>query len=206
MDETPKAGYNAISILLESGGDSLSESNRHLLLKKSDDISNHDKLRMNEILQSCYSGFFELAAIGHTFVSIEVIKSKYGKTLDENYPGASKSFIRFATSYWTLKEVVSDLRRNNRELIDTVIFQLLLKVENEIATTFFPTPGPMKFPAKLREKAQRELLQKYGKSIDIEEFIRGNPILQSTSNGGSGCFGMIASVFLILIIVLMIIF
>jgi len=200
MDEVLKTGYNIVLTLLESGGDNLSESDRHLLLKRSDDVSNQDKPRMSAILQSCYRGFFACAVIGHTFVPIETIKSRYGKTLDENYHGASKSFIRFATSYWTLKEVVSDFRLNNRELISTVIFQLLLTVETEIATTFFPTPGLVKFPTKLREKAQRELLQKYGESIDIDEFIMGNPILKA-SPSGRGCMPLILVIFMLLVFI-----
>lgn len=98
-------------------------------------------------------------------------------TFDELYPEATMPFIKLATSYWTFQFLVKPydamLEQSPRR---TIARELLLFVEFNVASLFYPTPGHMINP-KLRERDQRKILQELGVPMDIEEFIRNNPIL-----------------------------
>ena len=196
-DEVLHAGYSAMATLLQAGGDQLSAEDRHLLLKRPEQVTEADKGRIGEIVRSAFFGFFHCAADGHPFADVKRIEDQFRMTLEENYKNAGAAFLRFATTYWTLKLVVGDLTVST-EYRRTGIQQLLLKVETDVASVFFPTPGPIQMPARKREEAQRGLLQESGAPIDIEEFIAGNPILQA-SPSRSGCLGVVAVMFILLV-------
>jgi hypothetical protein len=86
-------------------------------------------------------------------------------------------------SYWTLKVWVVDHRGPF-----TVAAFLLHGLEEQIASVFFPTPGPAKIQARMREETQRQLLAEHGVQIDVEDFIAGNPILlRDRKAASSGC-------------------
>ena len=82
--------------------------------------------------------------------------------------------MKFAKTYWTLRALTMDLMKNDEEWIGA---HLLLKLEQDIGPVFFPFPGAVTIAPSIREKTQRELIQESGAKIDLEEFIRGNPIL-----------------------------
>lgn len=67
-----------------------------------------------------------------------------------------------------------DLMENDMEWIGA---HLLGELEHVIGPVFFPFPGPRKIAPSKREETQRELIEISGADIDIEEFMRGNPIL-----------------------------
>ena len=60
---------------------------------------------------------------------------------------------------------------------EKVVAQFLSEIEHKIASVFFPTSGPVSLPVKLREKTQRDLIEASGVPIDVDNFIRGNPLL-----------------------------
>jgi len=196
--------YSALYALLDAGHDCLTESDRILLAKKAEQITENDKPRIASILQASYRGFFVCAAKGNTFVPVDQIQSKYGKTLEENYPGASQAFLRFAYSYWTLKCLALALAADE-DHERSGIQQLILKIERELGSIFFPTPGPIRMSTKAREKAQRKVLSEWKAPIAIEEFIKGNPILNAAPRG-KGYGTIVATIVICLMIVFMVIY
>lgn len=163
---------NALRELVGKGGGALSPTDRVLLKLNIERALGH-KERIADIGYMAFIGFFHCAAESRTFVSEERIEEKYGKSLRDNYPEANESFLNFAKTYWTLKMVVENIDDD----MDWAGAEIITKIEVEIAGIFFPTPGPAEMHHKVREKMQREVIKNSKAKIDIDEFIRGNPIL-----------------------------
>lgn len=177
MQQSLQQAIEALRQMLDRVGQSLDDRQQQLLLKADNELEEAELESLRPLIKPMWKGFFYCAAEGHAFLPPQLIKEKFGYSLEENYPAASASFLRFATTYWTFKLVQSELLPTHQEKFLT---QLLSKFETDIASVFFPTPGPMTIPARQREEAQRELIRESGAPIDIEDFIRGNPMLRQT--------------------------
>lgn len=162
-------------------GRSLGKSERDLLFKNADILDDREKSILKELYQALWKGFFYCAAEGHQFTSPLRIKETFGLSLEENYPSGSRTFLKVATAYWTFKLSIRPLFRDHYDL---VVAHLLGSFEQEFASVFFPTSGPVSAPEHLREQAQRELIKESGAPINIEDFVRGNPILKRSRGGG----------------------
>ena len=131
------------------------------------------------------SGFFVVATEGHTFAPLSLVKQKFGRTLEVNYPEAGPAFLAFARSYWTLKLVTDHADYSPSSLTG---HQLLALLEQNVASVFFPTPGPIKIDPDQRETTQRELISRFAPGIEIEDFIERNPILlRDRGDSGRSC-------------------
>lgn len=170
-------------------GATLSPNKRALLLA---DLPENPNQALKEVvaeasdIMSRY--FFKKVSQGETFGSLTRIREAFGMSLEENYGLSSGPFINMAKTYWTYKLEVGDLFPKYHRL---ALSQILLKMENDFASIFFPTPGPMKIPVSQRREAQREVLREYAPVVDIERFLSESPILRAEANKG-GCLGMIA--------------
>lgn len=142
------------------------------------DPNNRDVALDAEIFDSALKGFFFLGAAGYSFSDIKTVFNFFNMTFNELYPEATTPFVKFATSYWTLQFLV---RPHNTKLEQrprrSIAWELLSSIEFNIASLFFPTPGRHMINPKMRERDQRKILQELGVPIDIEEFIKNNPIL-----------------------------
>ena len=118
--------------------------------------------------------FFRKAAHGETFGPISRIKEKFRNSVEENYGLSSGPFMNMAKTYWTYKIEVQDLFPKCHNFL---LSQILLKVEGDIASVFFPTPGPAVIWVRQRREMQRQLLEQYTIEIDIETFLENNPLL-----------------------------
>jgi len=168
----------------------------------------YHKDRNGQILEAMIPGFMVSASKGETFVPEEDIVSYFGNTVEQNYPEASTSFLKFAKTYWSLRVLIDQLSRDDDGIISFIGGRLLGVLEGEIGPLFFPFPGPEKVPPAERENMQRELLKgfvSYSQDIDIniEDFINGNPILirdrkamRGNSGKGGGLMFLIISVFI----------
>jgi len=124
--------------------------------------------------------FFKKAINEETFGPISrIIKEWFRNSIEENYSLPSGPFINIAKTYWTHKIEVHNLFLEHYDLI---LSQVLLEVEGNIASVFFPTPGPGVFWVGQRKEMQRKLLKQYAPKIDIDAFLENNPIL-GTSRG-----------------------
>ncbi len=133
----------------------------------------------------------QLSAKGYAFVPVNRIEEQFGNTLRGNYPEANETFLRFATTYWTLECWVADNVESDLET-EPMGKVCLAAIEDNLGSIFFPTPGPVKIDPDQREDAQRRLMTKFDAPIDIEDFMRGNPILirdrqREAGGGGGGC-------------------
>lgn len=159
-----------------------------LLKKLSEKSTKAQKEVIEEALDVMTRYFFKKASSGETFGHLSRIKEQFGRSLEENYGLTSGPFLDMAKTYWTYKLEVQDLFPEYHNL---GLSQILLKLETTIASLFFPTPGPVIIPASERKEAQRQILQEYAPTIDIERFLSENPILQS-STGRGGCLGVLS--------------
>lgn len=156
-------------------------------------IPETQKQRWNEINHGLGRGVVQLSANGYAFVPVNRIEERFGKTLRGNYPEANETFLRFATTYWTLKCWVADNVESDWET-EPMGKVCLAAIEDSLGSIFFPfpTPGAVKLSPDQREDAQRRLMTKFDAPIDVEEFMRGNPILirdrqREAGGGGGGC-------------------
>lgn len=170
-------------------GKTLNESERSLLL--SDSIEQASELEeqglipstvdkrleniFNDLREVMMHHFFRKATKGETFGNIDRIKKKYQSTLEDNYGLDSGPFLDFAKTFWTFQIEVADLFPEDYKKLAS---QILLKVEFDISKIFFPTPGKAMMPPQLRIVAQKKLLEAYAPEIDIDLFIKQNPILK----------------------------
>ncbi len=75
---------------------------------------------------------------------------------------------------WTLKFLQDEIVDQDGDWLGA---HLLGRLELDIASVFVPCPGPNIVPPSKREQDQRKILAEYGPAIDVEEFMKGNPIL-----------------------------
>ncbi len=166
-----------ISLILDATGAKLNEKDKKMLFsKKSREevkyLSDEQKKSLGKFYDNLAKGYILLAIKGYEFAKVDRIEEKFGSTMEENYPEASESFIKFARTYWTFQiHLLEDLTGSSNYLA----YSYLASLHAIIASGFFPMPGPATIPSNKREKIQREVLKDF--DIDIEDFIKGNPIL-----------------------------
>jgi hypothetical protein len=174
-------GVSALGTLLGAAGFPLQEKHASFFIRRYDDLSRDEQewLRREDLFAVLVNytteGFLRLASVGHPLVPEAEILKVFGRELRANYPEANGAFLKFATTYWTLRIVSDALVELNRE---TLVQEVLTRVEQTIAGVFFPIPGPMKMPIAAREQAQRKILTACASArYNVEEFMAGNPII-----------------------------
>jgi len=185
--ENIKNLINLIYLILNSAGVKLTEKEEEMLSFRRDQF-NSDNSEQKKIITNIYEnmikGYLSLAVRGYLFTDLDRIKKEFGRSLKESYPEASEIFLKFASTYWTFKLYLEDLIPKDRLADffiykklekDPIAYSFLSQLEGDVAGLFFPTPGPITVPSDERERAQREVLKNF--DIDIEDFMKGNPIL-----------------------------
>lgn len=161
-----------------------------LLTELPESITESQKEILAEVYDIMTRFFYRKASRGETFGSLSRIKERFGSSLEDNYALSSGPFINMAKAYWTYKIEVKDLFPAHHKC---ALSQILLKIETDIASVFFPTPGPITMPVSLRMETQRQLLQEYASGTDIERFLSESPILKTSEGrkrgGILGIFG-----------------
>ena len=198
-----------LSSLINVIGNELSEEEReYILLNETEGKTRigspeYQKDILSAATTKLFDGWMALALNGYEFIDSSRIKDKFGSSLKDRYLGASNSFLSFAKGYWTFVILLDDLRDDSNECAALAI---LSQIELNIASMFFPTPGP--FPKILyTEKNQRRLLNRF--NIDIDDFMKGSPVLQrnlSTNEGKSVSPVSTIIILIIAVIVLILIF
>jgi hypothetical protein len=130
--------------------------------------------RASVMLASAYRGFYEAAADGIALTNVNSVKERYGQSIEDNYPEAGQSFLQFATTYWTFKTLLR--RLDLEQSTTTLIGALLARIDALLGDLFFPFGPSLIYPAR-REKDQRRVLEAFGPRINVEDFLRQNPIL-----------------------------
>ena len=187
MEKYRLKALSALKILVTGSSSSISDNDLEILEKKPNIIKQHSK-RLGEVYDAMFKGFFHCAAKGLVLDSEEKVAKRFGSSIEANYPEANEVFLKFARTYWTLRVLVYNLMDNDMEWVGA---HLLAKLEQDIGPVFFPFPGPAKISPSKREKCQRQLIENSKADIDIEEFVKGNPILIRDRASKSGCLGII---------------
>lgn len=128
-----------------------------------------------------HKGFYNAAAKGIEFVLSSEVADRFGRTTDDNYGGtiAGPAFLRFAKTYWSFRVVESSV---HDERCSTLACAILTWLDTRIAPLFFPMPTAI--PANTRRRDQRKFLEMFApREMDIEDFLRGNPILAASPRG-----------------------
>ena len=113
-----QTALNSVIELFRRMEKSISENERAFLLTPISKIGESDVSEIDRIEEVMILGFYKCAAEGYAFTEVSRIKERFGRSLGENYPEASDAFLYFAVSYWTLKLVTEDLRRDIDEVLE----------------------------------------------------------------------------------------
>ena len=170
-----------------------SDKKTFLLTELLESMTQEQKDTSVDIVKVIFRFFFKKASLGEAFGSLNRVEEKFGRSLEENYGLSDGPFLKMAKTYWTFKLEIQDLFPEHHNLI---LSDVLLRVENDIAGVFFPTPGPSKIPVDAFKEAQRNALKDYAPDIDVETFLSESPILRAEAGRG-GCLGMIVLMVLI---------
>lgn len=164
----------AIIDLSSRGGLILNDEQLKFLFRDYSGGATASQEELPPIFKALFGGFFAAAFLGIQIVPEHRIHEAFGRSLSENYPQSNSRFMKFATTYWTLKLFVRDLEQIHP---NTLILLMLSKIEFTIAAAFFPTPGLIMTPKFMRRKTARGLLWAFWSEPDIEELIDGDPML-----------------------------
>ncbi len=178
VNDYREEAMSAIVALVMLGDGSLTDDDLNILSRNPEEAKKYSE-RLSEIYNVMFRSFFHFAAEGLGLIPENRVTKKYGRSITDNYPEANEVFLRFAQTYWSLRVLTYDLIKYDMEWIGA---HLLAKLEQDIGPVFFPFPGKVKIAPPMREKTQRELIKESGAKIDIEEFMRGNPILIRDNN------------------------
>jgi hypothetical protein len=121
--------------------------------------------------------FFKKVILGKTFGSIRRVEQRFGHSLESNYSVSGGPFIDMAKTYWTYKLEIEDLLPDYYSLVMT---RVLMEIDGNIGSLFFPFPGPAIIWVRERRETQRELLEEYAAGMDINAFLDNNPLLGTT--------------------------
>jgi len=166
---------SCISEAYKKAEETFSSRKREMLLGE----LSQDNLDIDETKELVTRYFFKKVALGETFGPITRVEQRFGHSLESNYDISSGPFIDMAKTYWTYHLEIQDL---SPEYANLVLSQVLFQVNGDIASVFFPTPGPAIIWVRRRRETQRELLEEYAPRMDINAFLSNNPLL-GTSKG-----------------------
>jgi hypothetical protein len=185
--------YYLLVNALDKKGIAFTLDERNFLLSKNpENPTSEQKEIISEAMDAMTRYFFEKVEKGETFGNTQRIKERFGNTIEENYGLQAGPFVQMAKTYWTYKIESIDLFPQSTEL---VLSRILGQIESDIASVFFPTPGPYSMPVNQRRERQKELLMTFIPDFDIEKFIYENPILKIDQKRG-GCLWVL---FLVLV-------
>ncbi len=174
---------SCISAAYKIAGETFSPHKKEILLgtlpKDNLNINQDTKDIIDEAVELVTRYFFKKVTLGETFGPITRVEQRFGRSLEANYDISNGPFIDMAKTYWTYHLEIADLSPEHHNL---VLARVLFQVNGDIASMFFPTPGPAIIWVRRRRETQRELLEKYAPEMDIDAFLDNNPLL-GTSKG-----------------------
>jgi hypothetical protein len=141
---------------------------------KSEHLTTSEADRLSVLGAAMYQGLFDAATDGLPLTAVVTVRKWYKSDVIDNYPEANETFIKFATTYWTFKALVRELRLSYPNFLLT---QLMDIVDGEFYPLFFPYDGPVAIDPGRRARDQARFLRRFAPRIDVAEFQAGNPIL-----------------------------
>jgi hypothetical protein len=190
-----------LSMAYASFGAVLGESTRRLLIAGASEARSEPHIQVVAEASEIMMAFLFLKARNNeTFGDVARVKERFGRTLEENYGVVPGPFLSLARAYWTFKLELEDLLSHQSRPLLT---EILRRVEVDVASVFFPTPGFLSIPVAKRRAAQRAILQQYAPGFDVERFLAESPILQiEAQRQRPGCLGLVLAVLLGCVVVI----
>jgi hypothetical protein len=162
-----------LRVLVETAGGSV-EPVRTILSQNYDcNLPPALKDELAALVHTAIRGFFHCALRNIVFADISRIREFYGRTLEQNYPGASPTFMKLARTYWTFKVVLIECRGDT-----SLCMGLLGEIELNFAGLYFPMRGFFGPSKSQRMETMRKVMEMSGAALDIEDYLRGNPYLR----------------------------
>ena len=168
---TPGDVLNVIRHLASRGGHVLTQGEEQLLALRIEEAESLPDVEL--VREAVLRGFFAAATEGVAYVDLDEIPKYNLYTVAEAYPEGSKSFLKFATTFWSLKTLLKPVR-DSRVCGVQVLWDL---VEDRIGGLFFTHFRFQRINPDHREQSQREVLARYAPGIEVEDFIAGNAVL-----------------------------
>lgn len=165
--------YRMLTWLVTPSGGEIASSRALLQRSNSASFTDSEKQYMQEIKRAAIDGFFHMAAKDQVFCPLERVTTYYGRTVQQAYPGCSRTFYKLTQTYFTFKVELIALAHDS-----SLCSGLLRGIDLDFSGVFYPTPGPLGHAGAQREVAMRTLILESGAPLDIEDFIRGNPYLR----------------------------
>ncbi|MBI5862924.1 MAG: hypothetical protein HZB38_00140 [Planctomycetes bacterium] len=166
--------YRMLYWLVTASGGEVSSAHALLQRPNNGSFTDAEKERMREVKDAAIPGFFHMAAKDQVFCPLERVTAYYGRTVQQAYPGCSRTFYRLTNTYFTFKVELIALGHE-----PSLCSGLLRGVDLDFSGLFYPTPGPFGHPPAQREAAMRTLIGMSRALLDLEDFIRGNPYLRT---------------------------
>ncbi len=165
--------YQMLTWLVTASGREAASA--YSLLQRSNKLplSPSEKEQMDGLKHAAIDGFFHMAAKNQIFCPLERVTAYYGRTVQQAYPGCSRTFYQLTNTYFTFKVEMFGLDGES-----SLCAGLLRAVDLAFCSLFYPTPGPFGHPPAEREAAMRALILMSGAPLDLEDFIRGNSYLR----------------------------
>jgi hypothetical protein len=128
-----------------------------------------------DIMNAMTQEFWRRVCAHEVFGDTKRIENHFGRSLENNYGVSAGPFLDLAKTYWTYKLEMFDILPKHS---DRWLGQALMEMEFSIAKLFFPMPGPITMPKKLRKLTQREYLKAFAPTFAIEQYLKENPMLK----------------------------
>jgi hypothetical protein len=119
--------------------------------------------------------FWHRVCARQPFGDVGRVAEKFGSSVEENYGVKSGPFVDLAACYFTFQIEMHDILPSAH---NTWLAQALMAVEHQIRILFFPTPGPLAMPKRVRKAAQRDYLRQNAPQFSVERYIKDNPMLR----------------------------
>lgn len=165
--------YRILTWLVAASGGEIASWRSMLQRPNRDSFTDAEKERMQEMKNAAIDGFFHMAAKEQVFCPLERVTSYYGRTVQQAYPGCSRTFYKLTNTYFTFKVELIALGSE-----PSLCSGLLRGIDLDFSGLFYPTPGPFGHPPAQREAAMRTIIRMSGAAFDLEDFIHGNPYLR----------------------------
>ncbi len=162
---------------LNGEGEFLSQEDLDLLLRDPesiDELSDKEKESINVITRSLFKSFFNNAKNGQYYSHPNKIKEYYNEVPEKRLGGITEGMLyRLFVTYYTFKIKILDWGKLIDNDIAKIVFldEIIRGVESELASCFFPTPGPVNFSPLMRLVSIKSKLENYAQGITFEEIF-----------------------------------
>ena len=136
-----------------------------------------EQVLVEQTVSALHKQFFQKVKTGTSYGPVSGIKEKYGQSPDERIGLSSGGYYRLFVAYWTLKIKVDALMDGNRKQHGYAYYcnldAIIGDVEANLASAFFPSPGPAQLSLEQRREGVNQMLLLFAPGTSISELYEG---------------------------------